>query len=770
MNIIEHPIKPDKGKAWHLYMHPYFTKQASNVVSAYIENFTIEGDTVLDPFCGTGVSAIEALAKRRKAIVFDINPLACFITEQTVAQIDTNKFIKAFTNIEDKVGKKIKNIDSLSGDKVNKKKLKYWYPKGIKLPKNTDAGYDFVEQLWTKGQLLSLSILWNEINQIEDIDIKNQMKLVFSATISRVNITYNLSMSRQKGNKINIGDGGAAIFAQYRYWFPKKIIEIKVWENFERRFKLILKGKVQWNKLTEGFSVKDNFLCINDSVLNLSKHIPEGTIDYIYTDPPYGGNIAYLDLSTMWNAWLGFDIKNEMRKDEIIEGGNLDKSQQNYEELLSKSFKEMSKSLKKDGWLSLVFAHKKLEFWNLIIDSNQDNGMEFKGSVYQPTNNSSVHYKRNPANVLCSQRIANFQKTYEILAREKPDDLKIYILNEIERACIEHNGAEIDIIYQRVLDKLLNNNTIHEAKKKGFLKLDQILDNENIFVFDPNTNKYYVKDPDKKHDIYEKDYFSQLDELMIFVRSLLKEKKGMKLDDIHKEIFEIYKDDKKFPVDKLHKDLTNILNEIAYKNKKTNQWLLKPDQIAFDFGKVISDKLVKVNAGMRTHSEIIFRLVQIGNYLGFKSWIGKREQTVDSFMGYKFKDISVKDLPINTDDKFKRDRIKQIDVIWIDKLSNPRYAFEVEESTTIISGFERFMKLLEVNHDLSKKIFIVAPSSRRRKIEDSFKKSTYIGAPLYLENKVGLIIKEEIVEFYDNHIDVDFEEYEFINLSKNFVL
>jgi hypothetical protein len=61
MPIITHHIKPEKGKAWHWISHQYFTKQASNVVSAYVQNFTEEGDTVLDPFCGTGVTAIRCL-------------------------------------------------------------------------------------------------------------------------------------------------------------------------------------------------------------------------------------------------------------------------------------------------------------------------------------------------------------------------------------------------------------------------------------------------------------------------------------------------------------------------------------------------------------------------------------------------------------------------------------------------------------------------------------------------------------------------------------
>ena len=75
MEIIKYPIKPEKEKSWHFKSHQYFTKQASNVVSSYIEHFTKEGDTVVDPFSGTGVTAIEALRLNRKVICLDINPL-----------------------------------------------------------------------------------------------------------------------------------------------------------------------------------------------------------------------------------------------------------------------------------------------------------------------------------------------------------------------------------------------------------------------------------------------------------------------------------------------------------------------------------------------------------------------------------------------------------------------------------------------------------------------------------------------------------------------
>ena len=42
-------------------MHKYWARKPHNVVSEYIENYTKEGELVLDPFCGSGPTPIEAI-------------------------------------------------------------------------------------------------------------------------------------------------------------------------------------------------------------------------------------------------------------------------------------------------------------------------------------------------------------------------------------------------------------------------------------------------------------------------------------------------------------------------------------------------------------------------------------------------------------------------------------------------------------------------------------------------------------------------------------
>src|SRR6266704_4870192 len=66
-------------EARHYGVHPYFTRRPANVVRAYVERYSREGDLVLDPFGGTGVTAIEAFLIGREAIQNDLNPFANFI-------------------------------------------------------------------------------------------------------------------------------------------------------------------------------------------------------------------------------------------------------------------------------------------------------------------------------------------------------------------------------------------------------------------------------------------------------------------------------------------------------------------------------------------------------------------------------------------------------------------------------------------------------------------------------------------------------------------
>ena len=82
----EIPVKKRAARR-HFSVHGYFTKQTWNVVAEYIRNFSKPGDLVLDPFGGSGITAVEALMNGRSAINIDINPMAVFLVQSLIAPV-----------------------------------------------------------------------------------------------------------------------------------------------------------------------------------------------------------------------------------------------------------------------------------------------------------------------------------------------------------------------------------------------------------------------------------------------------------------------------------------------------------------------------------------------------------------------------------------------------------------------------------------------------------------------------------------------------------
>ena len=95
---INFAVNPKPHTSMYL-MHKYWARKPYNVVSQYIENYTKKGDIVLDPFCGSGPTPIEAIKLGRKAVGTDLNPLAIRITQMTAIPVEITEIEDIFNEI-----------------------------------------------------------------------------------------------------------------------------------------------------------------------------------------------------------------------------------------------------------------------------------------------------------------------------------------------------------------------------------------------------------------------------------------------------------------------------------------------------------------------------------------------------------------------------------------------------------------------------------------------------------------------------------------------
>ncbi|MCZ7613200.1 MAG: site-specific DNA-methyltransferase [Ignavibacteriaceae bacterium] len=102
-------------------VHKYWSKKPYNIIRHFIEKYSQVEEIVLDPFCGSGISIIESILSNRKAVGFDINPSAIFITKQMLNKISTSKLYESYLKIESKVKDDINSLYVI--ERENKKYL-----------------------------------------------------------------------------------------------------------------------------------------------------------------------------------------------------------------------------------------------------------------------------------------------------------------------------------------------------------------------------------------------------------------------------------------------------------------------------------------------------------------------------------------------------------------------------------------------------------------------------------------------------------------------
>lgn len=379
----------------HFGVHGYFTKQVWSVVQHYIKTFTQPGDTILDPFGGSGVTVVEALMMGRKGIHVDLNPLSDFIVKNLIQPVDLAALSDSFNHVR----KQFIKLQPKTEADVRKALEKYWHPTNAVMPKNSDV--HTIEELFTPKQLAELSLLRHIILR-EPSEVQDTLLLMFSGLLNKVNLTYHSSEGRSEGR------GDSSIFRYYRYRIAPAPAEIDIMKYFESRLKKVVAAKKEMAALINRNTIK-NARIIKGSATDLSKVATE-SIDYIYTDPPYGSKIPYLDLSVLWTAWLDLPVTKKDYQLEAIEGGEAGKTKAQYSDLLAESIAEMSRVLKYDRWMSFVFAHKDPAYWHLIIDAAERAGFEYAGCVKQNNGQSSFKKRQNPFTVLSGQLIINFRK------------------------------------------------------------------------------------------------------------------------------------------------------------------------------------------------------------------------------------------------------------------------------------------------------------------------------------------------------------------------
>lgn len=139
--------------------------------------------------------------------------------------------------------------------------------------------------------------------------------------------------------------------------------------NIEQNPYNLLKGKLR-DFVSTQYNGRGNSVVTVNSATNLHT-IKSDSIDYIFIDPPFGANIMYSELSSIWEGWLNVTTNNTK---EAIINEYQHKSLFEYQELMSESLKEFYRILKPGKWLTMEFSNTSASVWNSIQNALQEVG------------------------------------------------------------------------------------------------------------------------------------------------------------------------------------------------------------------------------------------------------------------------------------------------------------------------------------------------------------------------------------------------------------
>jgi hypothetical protein len=269
--------------------------------------------------------------------------------------------------------------DKILDRSFEKKRIPFWYPYDVPIPIIQKERFQFLHELFTRRNLIALSTIFNAIEGLENPKIREVMKLAFTAALDKCSRLKPLSRSTTplppfgqpplspfikgegEGTRPSLSEGLVAV----RFYAPRMWQEVNPWYAFARSYERVYKGKKESNAELKDVLLGSSFEELHAGSANvviftgsadtiLNKQLPEQSVDYILTDPPFGEHIQYLALSTFWGAWLKFDFDYD---NELVVNRHRGKTIEDYERHLGEILTSIRKVIKLNKEYIHIFYH-----------------------------------------------------------------------------------------------------------------------------------------------------------------------------------------------------------------------------------------------------------------------------------------------------------------------------------------------------------------------------------------------------------------------------
>ncbi|MBI5824578.1 MAG: DNA methylase [Chloroflexi bacterium] len=351
-------------------------------------NFTIWSDVFICPTCGHEMVFWDVAVNKETGEVLDVwNCTGCssLLSKRRGKNIGAQIVERAqetyFDRVIGKPAKRAKQVpvllnysvgntrferkpdqnDIISIQKINELDCPYWCPV-TRIDRDIDLWYErdyrtlgiyTIDAFYTKRNLWLLASLWGKCADIADRRLANFLR--FTLTGMQVNLSR---MNRWRANvsfPYNPLSGTLYVAGLQS--------EANVFTGIANKAKRLVKIVAPLKLSQNNTVITTRSLSSNTAILS------KNSIDYIFTDPPFGSNIIYSDLSMIWESWL--NLSTNAAKEAVIhrrkkkDATTLD----GYRNIMANGFVEMFQALKPGRWMTVEFHNSQNSVWNAIQEA-----------------------------------------------------------------------------------------------------------------------------------------------------------------------------------------------------------------------------------------------------------------------------------------------------------------------------------------------------------------------------------------------------------------
>jgi 16S rRNA G966 N2-methylase RsmD len=303
-------------------------------------SFSFATQTIYDSLLGIAVT-------RRKRV-----PVRIY------GQSGSNKWVREANESDVQTFESSETIGFPSGRQANKIEWGELYRSGY------HTGITHLHHFYTKRNYTVMSLLWEKADEYP-LKVRNALRLLLLS----YNASHSTLMTRVvvKKNSKDFVLTSAQSGVLYISSLP---VEKNIVTGVKRKLRFFEQAFDYLNKCSGQIEV------FNSSSQQLCQH--DKSIDYIFTDPPFGDFIPYAEVNQINELWLG---ETTNRSGEIIISQSQKKAIPQYQEMMSGVFNEMTRVLKDNANATVVFHSPKAAVWNALRSAYSEAGLTVEAST-----------------------------------------------------------------------------------------------------------------------------------------------------------------------------------------------------------------------------------------------------------------------------------------------------------------------------------------------------------------------------------------------------